>query len=170
MVYGIIALSLVVLTGWAGEISLGQMAFVAVGAAVGASLTARLGWDLALGLLGAGVVGAALAALIGLPVLRRRGLTLAVITLAFGLATTAWLLSPRIFGDGTRFDWLPPPRVERPHLFGVIDVQHRVALLPPLPRGAGARDRRPSSASVGAGPDARWSRSARTTAPRARSA
>ena len=122
VVYGIIALSLVVLTGWAGEISLGQMAFVAVGAAVGASLTARLGWDLALGLLGAGVVGAALAALIGLPVLRRRGLTLAVITLAFGLATTAWLLSPRIFGDGTRFDWLPPPRVERPHLFGVIDV------------------------------------------------
>ena len=42
-----------------GEISLGQMAFVAVGAAVGGSLTARLGWDLALGLLGAGVVGAA---------------------------------------------------------------------------------------------------------------
>jgi branched-chain amino acid transport system permease protein len=123
VVYGIIALSLVVLTGWAGEISLGQMAFVAVGAAVGASLTARLGWDLALGLLGAGLVGGALAALIGLPVLRRRGLTLAVITLAFGLATTAWLLSPRIFGEGTRFDWLPPPRVERPDLFGVIDVR-----------------------------------------------
>ncbi len=122
LVYGIIALSLVVLTGWAGEISLGQMAFVAVGAAVGASLTARLGWDLALGLLGAGIIGGGLAALIGLPVLRRRGLTLAVITLAFGLATTAWLLSPRIFGEGTRFDWLPPPRVERPQLFGVIDV------------------------------------------------
>jgi ABC-type branched-subunit amino acid transport system ATPase component/ABC-type branched-subunit amino acid transport system permease subunit len=99
------------------------MAFVAVGAAVGASLTARLGWDLALGLLGAGVVGAGLAALIGLPVLRRRGLTLAVITLAFGLATTSWLLSPRNFGDGTRFDWLPPPRVERPDLFGLIDLR-----------------------------------------------
>ncbi len=54
--------------------------------------------------------------------LRRRGLTLAVITLAFGLATTAWLLSPRVFGEGTRFDWLPPARVERPDLFGVIDV------------------------------------------------
>ncbi len=123
VVYGIIALSLVVLTGWAGEISLGQMAFVAVGAAAGASLTARLGWDLAFGLLGAGVIGAALAMLIGFPVLRRRGLTLAVITLAFGLATTAWLLSPRIFGEGTRFDWLPPSRVERPDLFGVIDVR-----------------------------------------------
>ena len=123
VVYAIVALSLVVLTGWAGEISLGQMAFVAVGAAVGASLTARLGWDLALGLLGAGVVGAALAALIGLPVLRRRGLTLAVVTLGFGLATTGWLLSPRIFGEGTRLDWLPPARVERPNLFGVIDVR-----------------------------------------------
>jgi branched-chain amino acid transport system permease protein len=123
LVYGIIALSLVVLTGWAGEISLGQMAFVAVGAAVGGSLTARLGWDLALGLLGAGVVGAAVAALIGLPVLRRRGLTIAVITLAFGLATTSWLLSPRIFGEGARFDWLPPARVERPDLFGVIGVR-----------------------------------------------
>jgi branched-chain amino acid transport system permease protein len=123
VIYGVIALSLVVLTGWAGEISLGQMAFVAVGAAVGASITARLGWDLSLGLLGAGLVGAALAALIGLPVLRRRGLTLAVVTLAFGLATTAWLLSPRIFGEGTRFDWLPPPRVERPDLFGLVDVR-----------------------------------------------
>ncbi len=122
LIYGIIALSLVVLTGWAGEISLGQMAFVAIGAAAGGSITARWGWDLSLGLLGAGLVGAAVAALIGLPVLRRRGLTLAVITLAFSLATTAWLLNPRIFGAGNRFDWLPPPRVERPNLFGVIDV------------------------------------------------
>ena len=46
VIYGIIALSLVVLTGWAGEISLGQMAFVAIGAAVGGSITARWGWDL----------------------------------------------------------------------------------------------------------------------------
>jgi branched-chain amino acid transport system permease protein len=123
IVYGIIGLSLVVLTGWAGELSLGQMAFVAVGAAVGASITSRLGWDLALGLLGAGVVGATLATLIGLPVLRRRGLTLAVVTLAFGLATTSWLLSPRVFGEGTRFDWLPQSRVERPEIFGLVDVR-----------------------------------------------
>src|SRR5262249_56942245 len=89
----------------------------------GASITARLGWDLAFGLLGAGLVGAGVATLIGLPVLRRRGLTLAVVTLAFGLATTSWLLSPRIFGEGNRFDWLPPARVERPDLFGVIGVR-----------------------------------------------
>ncbi|MFI5054619.1 MAG: hypothetical protein ACHQDE_09680, partial [Acidimicrobiia bacterium] len=123
VIYGVIALSLVVLTGWAGEVSLGQMAFVAIGAAAGGSITARWGWDLALGLLGAGIVGAAVAVLIGLPVLRRRGLTIAVITLAFSLATTAWLLNPRVFGDGTRFDWLPPARVDRPDLFGFVDVR-----------------------------------------------
>jgi ABC-type branched-subunit amino acid transport system ATPase component/ABC-type branched-subunit amino acid transport system permease subunit len=99
------------------------MAFVAIGAAAGASITARWGWDLALGLLGAGVVGAAVAALIGLPVLRRRGLTIAVVTLAFALATTAWLLNPRVFGPGRSLDWLPPPRIERPDLFGFIDVR-----------------------------------------------
>ncbi len=123
VIYGVIALSLVVLTGWAGEISLGQMAFVAIGAAAGGSMTARWGWDLSLGLLGAGLVGAAVAALIGLPVLRRRGLTLAVVTLALALATTSWLLNPQVFGDGRLLDWLPPARVERPDLFGFIDVR-----------------------------------------------
>jgi ABC-type branched-subunit amino acid transport system ATPase component/ABC-type branched-subunit amino acid transport system permease subunit len=122
VIYAVIALSLVVLTGWAGEISLGQMAFVGIGAAVGGSITARWGWDLGLGLLGAGVVGAAVATLIGLPVLRRRGLTIAVITLSFSLMTTAWLLNPQFFGEGARFDWLPPARLERNDLFGFVDV------------------------------------------------
>jgi branched-chain amino acid transport system permease protein len=123
LVYAVIALSLVVLTGWAGEVSLGQMAFVAIGAAVGGSITARWGADLALGLLGAGLVGAAVAVVIGLPVLRRRGLTIAVVTLAFSLATTTWLLSPAVFGPGHWWDWLPPSRVERPDLFGFVDVR-----------------------------------------------
>ena len=127
LVYAIIALSLVVLTGWAGEVSLGQMAFVAIGAAVGGSITARWGTDLAVGLLGAGLVGAVVAVVIGLPVLRRRGLTIAVVTLAFSLATTAWLLSPAVFGPGHQWDWLPPSRVERPDLFGVIDVRSETA-------------------------------------------
>ena len=60
-----------------------------------------------------------------------------------------------IFGEGTRFDWLPPPRIERPDLFGVIDVRARVALLLPLPR---RRWRSRSSRCVGIrrsrGPDA----------------
>jgi branched-chain amino acid transport system permease protein len=122
VVYAVIALSLVVLTGWAGEISLGQMAFVGIGAAVAGSITARAGWGLVSGVLGAGLVGATVATLIGLPVLRRRGLTIAVVTLSFSLATTAWLLSPQFFGEGHLLDWLPPSRIERPDVFGVVDV------------------------------------------------
>ncbi|HEX5587640.1 MAG TPA: ATP-binding cassette domain-containing protein [Acidimicrobiia bacterium] len=127
VIYALIALSLVVLTGWAGEVSLGQMAFVAIGAAAAGSITSRLGWDLGLALLGGGLVGAAVATLVGLPVLRRRGLTIAVISLAFSLATTAWILNPQVFGPGTLFDWLPDGRIERGDLFGVIDVRSESA-------------------------------------------
>jgi branched-chain amino acid transport system permease protein len=122
LIYALIGLSLVVLTGWGGEISLGQMAFVAVGGAVGGSITARLGWDLAPAMLIGGAIGAGVATLIGLPALRRRGLTIAVVTLAFALATTSWLLNPQIFGPGTRFNWLPPEQVNRADVFGFIDV------------------------------------------------
>jgi branched-chain amino acid transport system permease protein len=45
-IYGIIGLSLVVLTGWAGQISLGQVGFVAIGAAVSAKCTEAWGVDL----------------------------------------------------------------------------------------------------------------------------
>jgi len=123
VIFAIVGLSLVVLTGWAGQVSLGQMAFVGIGAAVGGALTARLGWDLSLALLGGGLIGAAVAVVIGLPALRRRGLTLAVTSLAFGLMTSSWLLNRNFFGEGTSLDWLPPLRIERPDLFGIISVE-----------------------------------------------
>jgi branched-chain amino acid transport system permease protein len=117
VVFGIIALSLVVLTGWSGQVSLGQMAFVGVGAAVGGALTDRYGWDLSLSLLVAGAVGGLVAALIGLPSLRRGGLTLAVSTLAFALFMSSYILNRSIFDE-----WLPAFRIDRPELFGVIDI------------------------------------------------
>jgi branched-chain amino acid transport system permease protein len=122
LIFGIIGCSLVVLTGWAGQVSLGQMAFVGVGAAVSGAVTARLGWDLSFGLVLAGAVGALLAVLIGLPALRRQGLTLAVTSLAFALMTSDWLLNSSYFGPGHPLSWLPPLRIARPPLFGVIAV------------------------------------------------
>ncbi len=122
IIFGIIGVSLVVLTGWAGQISLGQVAFVGIGAAVSGAVTARLGWDLAFGLLLAGVVGAATAMLIGLPALRRQGLTLAVTSLAFALMTSDWLLNRSFFGAGTTVNWLPPEQLSRPPLLGIIAV------------------------------------------------
>ncbi|MGZ4150584.1 MAG: branched-chain amino acid ABC transporter permease, partial [Actinomycetota bacterium] len=116
VVFGTIGLSLVVLTGWAGQVSLGQMAFVGVGAAVGRALTSKAGWDLSIALIAAGLVGAAVAVVIGYPALRRRGLTLAVMTLAFGLATSSYFLNRQFF------HWLPDQRIDRPALFGSIDI------------------------------------------------
>ncbi len=122
VIFGIIGVSLVVLTGWAGQVSLGQVAFVGIGAAVSGAVTARLGWDLSLGLLVAGLTGAIVAMVVGLPAVRRRGLTLAVTSLAFALMTSEYLLNQTFFGPGTTLDWLPSSRIARPALFGVIDI------------------------------------------------
>jgi len=117
VIFGIIGVSLVVLTGWAGQVSLGQLAFVGVGAAVGGALTDQLGWDLSLALVASGAVGAVIAAVIGYPALRRGGLTLAVITLAFALVTSSYGLNREFFDDR-----LPGFRIDRPDVFGVFDV------------------------------------------------
>lgn len=116
IIYAIITLSIVVLTGWAGQVSLGQMGFVGIGAAVGAYATKEWGLDLTLGLLIAAVVGALAAVVVGLPALRLRGLYLGVVTLAFGLATTSYLLNEQFF------PWVPSGRIERPPLFGIWDL------------------------------------------------
>ena len=116
VIIAIVGISLVVLTGWAGQVSLGPVAFMGIGAASGAYITTVWHWDLSLALLAAGIVGAGAAMVIGLPALRIRGLLLAVVTLSFALATSSYLLSP------TYQDWLPNERFERPVLFGRISL------------------------------------------------
>jgi branched-chain amino acid transport system permease protein len=117
-IYAILGLSVVVLTGWAGQVSLGQIAFFAIGATVGGKATMEWGLDLTLALVLCAVVGAVVAVAVGLPALRRRGFYLAVTTLAFSLATTSYFLNPNFFG------WVPTSgeRIPRPPLFGRIDI------------------------------------------------
>lgn len=84
--------SLVILTGWGGHISLGQFAFVGVGAVVvGNLIDARV--DLFLSLLLGGAAGGLVALVVGLPALRIKGLFLAVTTLAFAVAFDNWFLN-----------------------------------------------------------------------------
>lgn len=118
MIYAILGLSLVVLTGWAGQISLGQIGFFALGAAIGAKATADWGLDLTLALLLAAAAGAVVAVVVGLPALRTRGLYLAVVTLAFSLAMTSWVLNASYFG------WVPTSndRIPRRALLGRVDI------------------------------------------------
>jgi branched-chain amino acid transport system permease protein len=122
VIYGIIAVSIVILTGWAGQISLGQFGLVGVGALVGGGLAASHNVDFFVAVLAGVVAGAIGAVLIGLPALRIQGLYLAVTTLAFAGAVSGFLLDPRypirqfFFTDGAS------SRVERPLLFERIDM------------------------------------------------
>ncbi|HEV2360282.1 MAG TPA: hypothetical protein VGS21_01130, partial [Acidimicrobiales bacterium] len=93
-IFGIVAVSLVVLTGWSGQISLGQFGFVAAGALVGGGLAANHNIDF-FAAIGIGIVTGAVAALVvGLPALRINGLFLAVTTLAFAYAMEYYVLNP----------------------------------------------------------------------------
>src|SRR6266516_3271533 len=129
VIFGIIGVSLVVLTGWAGQVSLGQMGFVGVGAAVGGAMTDHMNSDLSIGLLAGGAAGALAAIVVGYPALRRRGLTLAVSTLAFALFVSSFVLNQELFGDnGTAplslpGQWLPGFRIDRLPLFGRFDIE-----------------------------------------------
>jgi branched-chain amino acid transport system permease protein len=112
-------ISLVVLTGWAGQISLGQFGFAAIGAVVSSSLVVRHGADMFVTLVVAGIVGAAVAVVVGIPALRLQGLFLAVTTLAFAAAVAAVLFDAKYFG------WLLPKQADsalRPVLFERIDL------------------------------------------------
>jgi len=80
------ALSLNLLLGYAGQISLGHAALLGVGAFTSGVLTGRHGWPMWLGIPAAAVLGSAVAFVLGLPALRLRGLYLAVVTLGFGFA------------------------------------------------------------------------------------
>jgi branched-chain amino acid transport system permease protein len=111
LLQAIIGVSLVVLTGWAGQISLAQFGFAGIGGAVAGSLTARHGWPFWFAVPAATAFTAAFATLIGLPALRLRGLFLGVTTLAFSISVDAMLFDKRYF------DWLLPDAVDRPTLF-----------------------------------------------------
>lgn len=115
LIYAMVGMSLLVLTGWAGQISLGQFAFAAVGAYAAAAL--RLPFVLALPF--GALAGAAAAVLVGLPGIRLRGLHLAIITLAFASAVPT-LISPTYLGR------LLPDALARPVFLGVDLDDQRV--------------------------------------------
>jgi branched-chain amino acid transport system permease protein len=112
LIYTIIGLSLLVLTGWAGQISLGQFAFAGIGGYVATLLAAKLGLFILVALPIGGIAGALAAMVVGIPALRLRGLNLAITTLALAFATSAVLLNPSYLGQ------FLPAQLARPQLLG----------------------------------------------------
>ncbi len=85
-IFAIIALSLDVLIGRSGQLSLGQGGFVAIGSYAAALLVSHFGCDLALGTFAAIVIATIASLVLGLPSTRLRGHYLAIVTLGFSIA------------------------------------------------------------------------------------
>jgi branched-chain amino acid transport system permease protein len=104
-----IAASLIVLSGWAGQISLGQIGFAGIGAYV--AIVSHLPFYLAIPL---GILaGAAAAVLVGFPALRLRGLHLAIISLAVAVTISTLVIDPQYGGSAL------PTDIKRPHPLGI---------------------------------------------------
>ena len=99
--FAIVGLSIGILTGLGGQLTLGQFMVAAIGAVISYKVSSRIG-DFPLALLYAGLGAGLTAVLLGIPALRiRNSLMLSVTTLGFALAGTDWLLQqPWMLSDG----------------------------------------------------------------------
>mgnify|MGYP000624984856 CR=1 FL=1 len=123
--YTLVALSLVILTGWVGQISLAQASFVGIGAFMTGVLVRSLHIPFPLTLPAVGFFSAAIAALLGLVALRVRGLYLAVATLIFAWMTQIYLFAqPWLAGIGGSSSIQTKP-VGTPGAFPYLDFTNR---------------------------------------------
>ena len=119
-IYGLCGLSLMVLAGYTGLVSLGHAAFLGIGAYAHVYFTQDLGLPWIVGVALATVAAAASGVLVGLPALRMTGVYLTIATLAFALIIqevfTRWervthglkgrpVDKPVIFGVSFASDW-----------------------------------------------------------------
>jgi branched-chain amino acid transport system permease protein len=113
-IYGICGVSLMVLAGYTGLVSLGHAAFLGIGAYAHVFVTQDLGLPWVAGLIVATVVAAAAGVIVGVPALRMTGVYLTIATLAFAL------IIQEVFA---RWDYvthgLKGKAVEKPSIFGV---------------------------------------------------
>jgi branched-chain amino acid transport system permease protein len=108
MIVALMALSLVVLTGFVGQISLAQAAFA--GSAGFVLSKVGTGLPFPLPLLVAALAATALGLLVGVPALRVRGVQLAVVTLAAGVAIEQFVFqNPKL--TPTTGNLIPDPRI-----------------------------------------------------------
>ncbi len=92
----IICLSIVVITGYIGQISLAQMAFAGISAFLVAKLTAEHNVAFPIPIFIGAVVAMLVGVIVALPALRVRGVNLAIVTLAFAVA-----IDKSVFGNNS---------------------------------------------------------------------
>lgn len=111
LIYGIAAIGLTMLMGLAGQVSLGQAAFFAIGAYTQAILVTRYAWPAALAAILAVTFAAAAAAVLGLVLLRLRGHYLALGTLGLGIIVTVIANEWQFTGATSGIYGVPKPEI-----------------------------------------------------------
>jgi len=111
MITGVITLSLVVVTGYTGQISLAQLTFAGVSAYILSTFASSWGIPFPIAPIMAALVAAAAGVLIGIPALRVRGLMLGVVTLTFAAGVEAiWFNNNSVDGGASGLA-IPTPRL-----------------------------------------------------------
>lgn len=113
LVYCLIAMSLNVLIGIGGQISIGHAGFWALGAYGSALLITKVGAPFLLGVLAGGIIASLAGVLVAMPALRVQGHYLAIATLGFALVVQQGLFEWEDLTGGRQGLFVP-----RPELFG----------------------------------------------------
>jgi len=116
--FALAAFGLNVLAGYAGQVSIGHAAFMAVGAYASFNLYGRLGLPLIPSILGGGLISAAVGTVFGLPSLRIKGFYLAISTLASQFIIE-WVIVHWKWVSGGVFGTIEAPKM---FLFGFIPI------------------------------------------------
>lgn len=122
-----VVVSLTVLTGWAGQLSLGQWAIAGAGGVYGAKLMTDVGLPMPLAFAAACAVGGLTALVLGIPALRLEGPGLAVVTLGFAVTSASWLYTQPWFDPRGFFD--PPDYMTNDVTYGVSFAYLVVAIV-----------------------------------------
>lgn len=152
MVFALLTLSVVVLTGFSGQISLAQLAFAGVAGFASIRL-AEHHVPFPIALVAASLLATVIGVLVGYPATRVRGMSLAIATLAMAVAIEELVLASPSFSHGHEGSSAP-----RPFLFGAD-----VASAPPGPATSAPRSASCASACWPSPPSA--SRTSAATAP-----
>src|SRR5579875_935027 len=99
-IFSLICLSVILLTGYAGQLSLAQYALAGMGAFASARLDEAAHMTFLLAALVGIVAGTAVGVVVGLPALRTRGVNLAIVTLGLGLCITDIVFGNAGWGAG----------------------------------------------------------------------
>jgi branched-subunit amino acid ABC-type transport system permease component len=125
VIFAIIFLSITVITGMAGEISLCQATFAGIGALATGQLAQNMGMSVLVGMLLAGLIAAAVGALVALPALRLGGIFLSLATFAFALFFDSVMVKFTWISGG---NGITPVKTPRP-LIGPIDFANEKSFL-----------------------------------------